>query len=74
MSSMERVEPGTRIDISVGIPFIDSSPLPAAQLDGVAVVVRSEPADPHEDDEFAANIAMRFLQPLTVSAELSMFD
>ena len=74
MSSTERLAPDTRVDISIGIPFIYATSLPAAQLDGAAVVVRSEPADPEEDGEFAANIALRFLQTPTISTELSMFD
>lgn len=74
LSSMEKLTPGMRVDISIAIPFIYAASLPAAQLDSAAVVVRSEPADPYEGGEFAANIALRFLQKPTVSTELSMFD
>ncbi len=74
MSCGETLTSGTRVDVSIAIPLGHATSLPAAQLDGAAVVVRTEPASLNEDGEFAAIIALRFLQPPTVSTELSMFD
>jgi len=74
LESMEMFEQGTEVDVSIGIPFTSAASLPTAQLNGVAVVVRSESASPCESDGFAASIALKFVTRPTVSTELSMFD
>jgi hypothetical protein len=74
LSSVDTLRPGTRVNVSVGIPFVYAASLPSVQLDCAAVVVRSEPIDSREADEFGTSIALKFLQKPTVSTELSMFD
>ena len=65
---------GTEVNVSIGIPSAYAASLPAAQLDTVAVVLRSEPVGPDEEHAFGANVALKFTEKLRLSTHLSMFD
>ena len=71
---MEVVEPGTQVDVLMGIPSVYAASLPAAQLNGVAQVVRSEAIGVHEEDTFGARVAMRFTETPSLSTLVTMFD
>jgi hypothetical protein len=73
ISSVDRIEPGTEVSISLAIPFGPITSFPAAQLDGTAVVVRSESADRTEDDVYNQRLALKFLEKPKVSTQISMF-
>jgi len=70
----ESLEPGIEVNVSLAIPVGSSSSLPAAQLDGSAVVLRSEAADRTRNDGYSQKVALRFLEKPAVSTGVSMFD
>ena len=70
----DMLEQGAEVDVSIGIPSAYAVSLPAAQLDTVAVVVRSERIEPDEGVMFGANVALRFTERPSLSTRLSMFD
>ena len=73
-SSMEKIAVGTKVKVLIGIPSAYAASLPAAQLNGTAVVVRCEPLDPVEDRGFGARIALKFLEKPNLTTHVSMFD
>ena len=73
-SCINELRVGTEVDVLMGIPAAYAASVPAAQLDGCAVVVRSGPVDPLDERGFGANIALRFLEKPRLSTEVSMFD
>lgn len=70
----DMLEPSTEVNVSIAIPSAYAVSLPAAQLDTTAVVLRSEPVGPAEDDAFGANIALKFTTKPILSTHISMFD
>jgi hypothetical protein len=73
-TSVEPLEEGTEVEVHVGLPSVHASGLPAAQLDGTAVVLRSDSIDPDERGAFEARVALRFTQTPRLSSKVSMFD
>jgi len=74
-SCAESLEIGTRVDFQIGIPSAHAASLPAAQLNGKAVVMRSERVDPLAEEEgYGAKIALKFIHKPSFSTEVSMFD
>ncbi len=71
---MDSLEPGTEVDVSIGIPFVHAASLPMAQLNGEALVLRSGSPGPDEEYAVGREVALKFLKPPTLSTELSMFD
>jgi hypothetical protein len=71
---VDGLEPGTRVDVSVAIPYAQGVSLPGAQLDAEAVVLRCEPSSPDEAAGFGKRIALKFLSKPVVLTEVSMFD
>lgn len=73
-SSMEKIETGTKVTVLMGIPSAFAASLPAAQLNGEAVVVRSERVNPLNNEGFGSSIALRFTNKPYLTTEVSMFD
>lgn len=70
---MESLSAGTRVETQIGVPSTYVSSLPAAQLNGSAIVVRSEPFDSNEDI-FGSQVALRFLEKPSITTRITMFD
>ena len=70
----ETLETGTKVDVHVGIPSAYAASLPAAQLNGEAVVVRAERVDPLEKEAYGVRIALKFTDKPSLSTDVSMFD
>jgi hypothetical protein len=68
------LEPGTEVDVSIGIPFVHAASLPMAQLNGEALVLRSGSPGPAEEYALGREVALKFLGTPILSTELSMFD
>ncbi len=73
-SCMETIDTGTKMEFHMGIPSAYAASLPAAQLNGEAVVVRSEQVNPLDEKGYGAKIALKFTSKPTLSTEISMFD
>lgn len=73
-SSAEKLEPGMKVTVLMGIPSAFAASLPAAQLNGEAVVVRSERVNPLENEGFGNSIALKFTNKPYLTTEVSMFD
>jgi len=73
-SSMEKLETGMKVTVSMGIPSAYAASLPAAQLDSEAVVVRSERVNPLDNEGFGTSIALKFTEKPQLTTEISMFD
>ena len=73
-SSAEKLEIGTKVTVLMGIPSAYAASLPAAQLNGEAVVVRSERVNPLDNERFGSTIALRFTKKPYLTTEVSMFD
>jgi hypothetical protein len=73
-SSMDNLETGTKVTVLMGIPSAFAASLPAAQLNGEAIVVRSEPLDPLGSEGFGTGIALKFIKKPYLTTEISMFD
>jgi hypothetical protein len=73
-SSMEKLEPGMKVTVHMGIPSAFAASLPAAQLNGEAVVVRSERVNPLENEGFGSSVALKFTNKPYLTTEVSMFD
>lgn len=71
---MDSLEIGTKVAVLVGIPAAYGDSVPAAQLEGEAVVMRCASAAPPEHEDFRAAIALKFLGRPTLTTEVSMFD
>lgn len=71
---VDALKPGTEVDVSIGIPFVHAASLPMAQLNGEALVLRSESSVPDEEYTVSREVALKFLGTPTLSTELSMFD
>jgi hypothetical protein len=69
-SCMERLEVGQDVGVFMGIPSAHAASLPAAQLNGKAVVVRCERVEPLED----AGVALKFVEKPSLTTHVSMFD
>lgn len=74
LTSMSALEPGVKVDVSVAVSTTDISSIPAAQLNGVASVVRSTAARRGDEDVFLNDVALKFVEKPTLSTEVSMFD
>ncbi len=74
LTSMRALEPGVKVDVSVAVSSTDISSIPAAQLNGIASVVRSTAARRGDEDVFANDVALKFVGKPTLSTEVSMFD
>ena len=73
-SSMDSLETGTRVSVLMGIPSAFAASLPAAQLNGEAIVVRSERLDPRTNEGLGNEIALKFVRKPYLTTEVSMFD
>lgn len=73
-SCMEKLEVGTKVKVLMGIPSAYAASLPAAQLNGEAVIVRCESLDTVEDKGFGALVALKFLEKPKFTTQVSMFD
>ena len=67
-------ETGTEVDVLMGIPSVHAASLPAAQLEGRAVVVRRDPIDPADNEGFGVRVALKFLERPLLTTKISMFD
>ena len=67
-------ETGTEVDVLMGIPSVHAASLPAAQLEGRAVVIRRNSIDPRDNDGFGMRIALKFLEKPLLTTRVSMFD
>jgi hypothetical protein len=72
-ASVNALEPGTEVSVSMAIPMRLDISAPAAQLDCPAVVLRSEAADREPDEGYSRRIALHFLEKPAFSTGLTMF-
>jgi len=70
-SCVDALEIGTKVDVQLGIPSAYAASLPAAQLNGRAIVVRSEPI---RGKGFGVQVALKFIGKPHLSTVVSMFD
>lgn len=70
-SCVDALEIGTKVDVQLGIPSAYAASLPAAQLNGRAIVVRSEPI---RGEGFGVQVALKFIGKPYLSTVVSMFD
>ena len=74
LTSMSALDAGVKVDVSVAVSTTDISSIPAAQLNGVASVVRSTAARRGDEDVFLNDVALRFVEKPTLSTVVSMFE
>ena len=70
----EAPETGTEVEVLMGIPSVHAASLPAAQLEGWAVVVRRDPIHPTDNEGFGVRVALKFLKKPCLTTKISMFD
>lgn len=73
-SCAERLAIGQNVSVLMGIPSAYAASLPAAQLNGKAVVVRCERAGPLGDEGFGPGVALKFVEKPNLTTHVSMFD
>lgn len=72
ITALDTLEPGTEARLSIAVPIEPATSFPTVQLDGPAAVVRCERGE--ETEGCSRRIALRFLQNLTLSTGLSMYE
>jgi hypothetical protein len=71
---VQALEVGSEVGVLMGIPSTETTSLPAAQLEGRAVVVRCEPCGKKKNAAAQLGIAIKFLEKPVLSTRVTMFD
>lgn len=74
LTSVRALEPGVEVDVRVAVSTNTISPVPTAQLNGIASVVRCTSGRRGDDGVILTDVALNFVEKPTLSTEVSMFD